>query len=70
MQTHISNVSFSVDVLSLLQVFLRAGESALVSFEVTLHDLTLVSDGGGRHAVAGVWTLRVGSEATVDLVVA
>ena len=52
-------------------MLLEPGESADVALRVTHHDLTLATAGeaGGREAVAGAWTLRVGAQ-RVELKVA
>ena len=50
------------------KVYLDAGESAVVTLELTAHDLTRTARVGGRVIERGEWLLRVG-ETTTTLVV-
>ena len=52
------------------RVHLRAGESAIVEFDVTSHDLAFAHADGKVRSAAGSWQIRVGSASSIALHVA
>ena len=42
------------------KVWLQPGETQVVVFNITAHDLTLTAFEGGRVAAPGLWTIEMG----------